>query len=314
MELLNTITTIVTVVIIVGVVIHRYITANPIKPGKAFSSGIEQERVTASIWDRIQIKNGKKRALKCIKQYVKQKEERHISVNEAKELSEKFIKDIITMVNARFPDNGFYDTEREVVLTSSSSNRKNAIKDYNGLAWTCGVTEISYAYFEAWMDKNTGNSNFVEKLIANVLFHEAGHHTFRLFTGLHITRRNKIMYYSYIDECFADLYCFKTMGMGREEASKFMENKYKNVMKTKNNYKYSHSHPSNTYRIENLARGIFAEESLKDIAYYINAIKGREIISTETVKEVVNEIISFHKSHPYLGAWFTLSDTKCDKE
>ena len=304
------------IVIIAVIVVPWYIESNKLKVGTCFSSASEDERVKRHIIDWGEIFIGRIKALRCIKHYYKKEKKGRIRLGKinlwgislwrADKISREFIRDMIDLVNSKYPDNGFFSSERKVVLVSSSGKRKSAIKDYNGRAMTNGTTQISYAYFEFWNCSKDIPKDLREDLLANVLLHEAGHHIFRLFAGVNIPNR-KLTFVSYIDECFADLACYKMMGKTGREAADIMRYKYDKILGATDNDKNTKSHPSNNYRIKSLEKGVFGEETVRDIADYINENKGTDYISDALVREIFENISAYSKEHPEIDLFFDLN-------
>jgi hypothetical protein len=303
------------VVIIAVILVIWSIEGNKLKLGTCYSSASEDERVKRRFFDVFEIFIRRLNALCCIKQYYKKEKKgrivfgkvklRWISFLKADKISREFIRDMIDLVNSKYPDNGFFSSDRKVVLVSSSFIRKDAVKDYNGRAMTNGTTQITYAYFELWNSGNDIPKDIKEDLMANVLLHEAGHHVFRLFTGVHISN-SKLRFISYINECFADLACYKMMGKTGREAADIMRYKYDKLLGATDNDKCTSSHPSNNYRIKFLEKGVFGEKTIRDIADYINENEGPGYISDALVREISEIISAFRKEHPELDFFFGL--------
>ncbi|WP_026658259.1 hypothetical protein [Butyrivibrio sp. AC2005] len=283
------------------------IETNKLKIGTCYSSALENERVKRRFLDWLEVTSKRIKALRCIKQYYKKEKKQRISYKEADKISREFIKDMIALVNSKYPDNGFYDEEREVVLASEYCNREAAAKRYSGLAMSNGTTQILYAYFELWNTDGDVPKDMKEDLMSNVLLHETAHHIFCMFTGMHFPNR-KLRFVSYIDECFADLMCYKIMGKTRREAADIMRYKYDKVMRATDNDECTKSHPSNNFRIKTLEKGVFGEETVRDIADYINESKGAGYISDELVKEVCENIRIYGETHPELELAFSLKN------
>ena len=286
-----------TLALIVIIIMPVYIESNKLKIGTCYSSALENERIKRRVIDWLEITIGRVKALCCIRQYYRQEKKIRLSYKEANQVSCEFVSEMIALVNSKYPNNGFYNSKRDIVLTSSVAKRKAASKEYNGRAMTNGTTQISYAYFELWKTNEEIPEDIKEDLLINVLLHEAGHHVFRLFTGMHIPN-NKIRFVSYIDECFADLKCYSMMDKTSKEAADIMRYKYEKVICAKDNDKCTKSHPSNNFRIKTLEKGVFITETVRAIAEYINETKGKGYILEELIEEVSGHINAYSQRHP----------------
>ena len=287
------------------ILLFGYIENNKLKVGTCYSSASGDGCVRRHIFDWLELNIGKYKALRCIRQYYREEKKIRIGYKEANRISCEFVSDVVNLVNSKYPHNGFYDLKREVVLTSRDGKRKIASKEYNGRAMTNGKTQISYAYFEFWNTEGNVPKDLKEDLLANVLLHEAGHHVFGLFTGMHIPNK-KLRFVSYIDECFADLKCFWMMDKTGKEAADILRYKYDKVMRVKDNDECTKSHPSNNYRIQTLEKGVFSLETVREIADYINKTKGKGYITDSLVKEVSENIRTYCVEHPELELFFCL--------
>ena len=294
-----------TLALIVIIILPVYIESNKKEIGHCYSSALENERIKRRVIDWLEITIGRVKALRCIRQYYRQEKKFRLSYKEANQVSCEFVSEMIALVNSKYPNNGFYNSKRDIVLTSSVAKRKAASKEYNGRAMTNGTTQISYAYFELWNTNEEIPEDIKEDLLANVFLHEAGHHVFRLFTGMHIPN-NKIRFVSYIDECFADLKCYSMMDKTSKEAAVIMRYKYEKVICAKDNDKCTKSHPSNNFRIKTSEKGVFITETVRAIAEYINETKGKGYIPEELIEEVFGHINAYSQRHPETDLFFCL--------
>ncbi len=307
MSVIETILKIVAVVLGLGGLvwlIHYTYARTRIKVGTGISTLLPSERINLDIMENIYIKNNQRHAWKHVNRYYKKKFGKRISTEDACRITEDFIQETVAKINEKYPQAELCPDN--IFLYSDCPNYKDASKSYNGQSYDCGVTGLSFAYYILVQISNEYDRNMNEDILANVLFHEYAHHIFRLYSGLRFPINRKKLFINYIDECFADLMCFKLMNKMPKEAAEILRYKYESVYHSKNMYSASNTHPSNHFRIKVLEYGKFDQRLIKMIADYINTIKGREYIREKEIKEVTEQIEVFMQKHPDIEVQFSL--------
>ena len=223
---------------------------------------------------------------------------------QAKAEEEAFIKEHLDRIKDRCPEARRYmEMLPSAYIKGVGLTKKAAARVYNASSYDNGETSLNYAYYE--MLKKNADDKMSQDIFDEVYLHELSHHILRLYSGLRPFKKPSLqMFMNHVNECFADLNSFRIMGCNTEDAAKIYKEKVINLQKTKNMYEMTETHPSFAFRLKMIEKGVFNEETIREIAKQINFVKKKETIKEADVVYVLNEIEKFRKLHPDTCVYF----------
>ncbi len=287
-------------------VILRYKAENRLPYGTGISTWSKSERTEKNIPYQLTIMLRKHNAICNIKRHFKINGE-HLNSAQAETRLEEITKELLSDIVKQYPATQEYvNNMPEIFIQSDYRRYKKATKDFNATSYDVGTTGLNVSYILKYINAKTdGEKKEWISLIAQVLFHEAAHHQFKLKTGLHLIKKHSEQLMHHINEYYADLRAFEIMKLNTARATEIMERKAA-LISTKNQFATYYTHPSHYCREQFVVRGSLNIYSILWAADMINLNKGKEYIKDKEIKLIADKIGEFERKHPETTVEFEL--------
>ena len=294
------------VLLCIYLVCLRFKTENKMPYGTGISTWYESDRTRKNLLYWLNAVTRKKKAMHVIKKYFKAKGE-YMSSSQVETKVKGIIEQLLRDIATEYPSTQEYMKEIPKIFIQSDYWRfKKASKDFNATSYDVGTTGLNVSYILKYINAKTdGEKKEWISLIAQILFHENGHHQFKLKAGFHLIKKHSEQLIHHINEYYADLRAFEIMKLDTARATEIMKRKAA-LISTKNQFATYYTHPSHYCREQFVAQGAFNVYSILYAADMINLNKGAEYIKGEDIKLVTEKIGEFERKHPEITVEFEL--------
>lgn len=287
-------------------VILRYKAENRLPYGTGISTWSKSERTEKNIPYQLTIMLRKHNAIWNIRKHFRITGE-HINIKQAETRLKNITKELLNDIVKQYPATQEYVTNMpEIFIQSDYRRYKKAAKDFNASSYDVGTTGLNVAYILKYITvTDESEKKMWISLIAQVLFHEASHHQFKLKAGQHLIKKHSEQLMHHINEYYADLRAFDIMNLDINSAAKIMEMKAA-LITDKKQFTTFLTHPSSYCREKFVVRGSFNVYSILWAADMINLSKGKEYLKDKEIKLITDKIGEFERKHPEITVEFEL--------